>query len=277
MLQIVSALAAAFRSAFRTHGQLVLENLALRDQLAVVTRSDRPRRLDGELVGHWLCTRRGTRPLAVHAAWRTDPRVAVEVALSASTGRARTPEPLHQARQIARTARIAAERAASRPRLVRGEKARVRRLAGLEITSAPPEEPPFAVEALAVEDDTYLVFGAGPAFREPSEHLLQALTAAHAAEPVAPGTVLVRPGRPLRLHAVVHDLGRAPTWTEEWIESALRKLLETADGRCLRALGLEPLGCRHGDLELDRFLTLLERAIRAAPGRNLRRIWLVVS
>ena len=52
--------------------------------------------------------------------------------------------------------------------------------------------------------------------------------------------------------------------------------LEEAHSRGLRALGLEPLGCRHGNLEPDRFLALLERAIRAAPRRDLERIWLVV-
>jgi endonuclease V-like protein UPF0215 family len=42
--------------------------------------------------------------LAVHAAWRTSPEVAVEVALAA-TVEARTPEPLRQARRLARTDR----------------------------------------------------------------------------------------------------------------------------------------------------------------------------
>jgi deoxyribonuclease V len=59
--------------------------------------------LGGELVGYWLRTRAGTRPLAVHAAWRTDPDTAADVALSAS--RARTPEPLRRARRRAREAR----------------------------------------------------------------------------------------------------------------------------------------------------------------------------
>lgn len=60
--------------------------------------------LDGETVGYWLRTRRGARPLAVHAAWRTGPDTAVEVALTA-TVRARTPEPLRRARAAARAAR----------------------------------------------------------------------------------------------------------------------------------------------------------------------------
>jgi deoxyribonuclease V len=68
-----------------------------------------PLRLAGERVGYWLCTRSGKRPLAVHAAWRTDPETAVEIVLAASTGTARTPEPIRQARRIARLARAAAE------------------------------------------------------------------------------------------------------------------------------------------------------------------------
>lgn len=63
-----------------------------------------PLLLDGSLVGYWLRTRRGTRPLAVHAAWRTGPEVAVEVVLRA-TERSRTPEPLRRARTAARAAR----------------------------------------------------------------------------------------------------------------------------------------------------------------------------
>lgn len=64
-----------------------------------------PLLLEDELVGYWLRTRAGTRPLAVHAGWRTDPATAAEVVLS--TSRARTPEPLRRARRRAREARAA--------------------------------------------------------------------------------------------------------------------------------------------------------------------------
>lgn len=66
-----------------------------------------PLRLHGRLVGFWLRTREGARPLAVHAAWGTSPETAVEVVLAA-TGRARTPEPLRAAREAARRGRAAA-------------------------------------------------------------------------------------------------------------------------------------------------------------------------
>ncbi len=61
--------------------------------------------LEGELVGYWVRTRAGTRPLAVHAGWRTSPDIAAEVVLG--TVRWRTPEPLRHARRLAREARAA--------------------------------------------------------------------------------------------------------------------------------------------------------------------------
>jgi deoxyribonuclease V len=63
-----------------------------------------PLLLAGEVVGCWVRTRAGARPVAVHAAWRTDAETAVRVVLAA-TRRARTPEPLRRARTLARTAR----------------------------------------------------------------------------------------------------------------------------------------------------------------------------
>ncbi len=63
-----------------------------------------PLLLGGERVGAWVRTRPRVRPLAVHAGWRTDVEVALEVVLMATSGK-RTPEPLRVARTLARTAR----------------------------------------------------------------------------------------------------------------------------------------------------------------------------
>ena len=57
-----------------------------------------------EVVGCWVRTRAGAKPVAVHAAWQTDAQAAVQVVLAA-TRRARTPEPLRRARTLARTRR----------------------------------------------------------------------------------------------------------------------------------------------------------------------------
>jgi deoxyribonuclease V len=63
-----------------------------------------PLLVGGEVVGCWVRTRAGARPVAVHAAWQTDAQAAVQVVLAA-TRRARTPEPLRRARTLARTRR----------------------------------------------------------------------------------------------------------------------------------------------------------------------------
>ena len=68
-----------------------------------------PVMLDDEIVGCWVCTRSGARPVLAHAAWRTTPETAACIALLASTQAARTPVPLQEARRVAREARALAE------------------------------------------------------------------------------------------------------------------------------------------------------------------------
>jgi deoxyribonuclease V len=63
--------------------------------------------LDGEMVGSWVQTRAGAKPVAVHSAWQTDAQDAVQVVLAA-TRRAHTPEPLRRASTLARTRRARA-------------------------------------------------------------------------------------------------------------------------------------------------------------------------
>jgi deoxyribonuclease V len=60
--------------------------------------------LDGDVVGAWLRTRRGARPVAVHPGWRTTLTDAIEVVSTAALGH-RTPEALRYARHRARIAR----------------------------------------------------------------------------------------------------------------------------------------------------------------------------
>lgn len=68
--------------------------------------STSPLLLNGEVVGYWLRTRRGRRPVAVHAGWRTDAEVASQVVLASSEHR--TPRPLREARRLARQTRASA-------------------------------------------------------------------------------------------------------------------------------------------------------------------------
>jgi deoxyribonuclease V len=63
-----------------------------------------PLRIGDSVVGCWLRTQPGVRPLVVHPGWRIDLVTAVEV-VTMLTRRRRTPEPLRRARQLARRTR----------------------------------------------------------------------------------------------------------------------------------------------------------------------------
>jgi deoxyribonuclease V len=63
-----------------------------------------PLLLNDSVVGCWLRTQSGVRPLAVHPGWRVDLATAVDV-VTFLTRRRRTPEPLRRARQLARRTR----------------------------------------------------------------------------------------------------------------------------------------------------------------------------
>ena len=63
-----------------------------------------PLSLGEEMVGLWLRTQADCRPVVVHAGWRTSVETARFVVL-ATVAASRTPEPLREARRLARTAR----------------------------------------------------------------------------------------------------------------------------------------------------------------------------
>jgi hypothetical protein len=146
---------------------------------------------------------------------------------------------------------------------------------GVRIVMAPPGAPPFALDAEVLEEDTYLVLSADTVFRPPVEHPLQILAAVHDAEPKRPGSVLVTNGTPMRFLAVVHDLGRSPTWTEAWISEALDHVFAESEHRHLQGLALPPLGTLHGNLRPQRFTGLLRRALDRAELFYLQRLWIL--
>jgi deoxyribonuclease V len=83
-----------------THRPLIAQG----DWPALVKGSVSPVYVGKNVAGSWVATRKDVRPLVVHPAWRTDIAVAQNVVI-VSTLRHRTPEPLREARRLARTAR----------------------------------------------------------------------------------------------------------------------------------------------------------------------------
>jgi len=148
-------------------------------------------------------------------------------------------------------------------------------LGKVTVVPAPESSPPFRVDAVAVEDDTYSVLSADPGFHIPTEHAIRIWTEAHETTPAAPGSVSTRPGDPLKLLAVVHDLSLDPTWREEWVAGALQEILRYAGRLELSNLALPILGSVHGKLLPDRFVKILAYAVEQAALDSAIRVWLI--
>jgi len=161
-------------------------------------------------------------------------------------------------------------------RLIQGGLQREMVLDGVRIVAAPEDRPPFTVEAVAAEEDTFLVLSADKTVREPTEHPLRIMTRLIEMRPEAPGSVLVKGRSPLKLLAIIHDLNQEPTWREAWVEKALHGIFLETESRKLRSVALPLLGSLHGSLDKERFAVLLRRALEKASLIYLKRLWLIV-
>lgn len=163
-----------------------------------------------------------------------------------------------------------------RLRLIRGGRPSRFAIDSVDIVVAPEDKPPFKADAIAYEEDTFLVLSTPVELNEPPESLIRLLTELREMQPKKPGSVLVKAGPPLRLFAVVHDLNQEPSWKEEWVAKALRGIFRETEQRQLHSLALPFLGTHHGSLGKKSFLILLRSILERTVTLFLKRIWLIL-
>ena len=146
----------------------------------------------------------------------------------------------------------------------------------VRIVAAPRYAQPFDIDAMAEEEDTFLVLSAEKTVRMHSEHIIRIMTSIIETLPVAPGSVVVKSGHPLRLLAIVHDLNREPSWCEDWIADALEHVFRETIIRSFDSLALPLLGTVHGSFNIQKFINLLKHALKRIPPGKLKRLWLIV-
>ena len=163
----------------------------------------------------------------------------------------------------------------SKLKLISDDYGRGGRLGHVHVVVAPEDDPPFTIDALAVEEDTHLLLSSEGEIEEPEESFADLVSAASETPPRTPGSVLVRKADPLMLLAIVHDIDRQPTWREEWIASAINGIVEEAEWRRLAAIGLPLIGTRHGNIEMRRVALWLGRCLSRTTFRHLKRVWVI--
>jgi hypothetical protein len=163
-----------------------------------------------------------------------------------------------------------------RLRLIRSSYPYQTKLGSIDLVASPQDRPPFKADAVAVEEDTFLVMSADRRVRDAREPLMKVMTRVIETRPQTPGTVLVRGKSPLRFLAIVHDLNEEPSLKEEWIRTALEGIFREAEKRKLRSIALPFLGTLHGSLGKERFVSLLRCTVEQISTSHLKRLWLVV-
>ena len=146
----------------------------------------------------------------------------------------------------------------------------------LEIVASPSEKPPFPVDAVVFEEDTFLVLSADRHVRDPHLPLMRVMTKVIETRPEIPGSVLVKGTRPARLLAIVHDLNQEPSWREKWVASALKAIFREAKKQRFTSIALPFLGNVYGSLDRERFVVLLRNVMEQSLATHPKRLWLVV-
>jgi|TARA_B100000315_G_scaffold184003_1_gene172984 hypothetical protein len=161
-------------------------------------------------------------------------------------------------------------------RLIQGGNRCEALIGSVKIVASTKNRPPFKVDAIAAEEDTYLVLSEDLEIHEPTDHPIRLLTEVLETRPETPGTVLVKDKYPYKLLAIVHDLGQDPSWKEKWVVSALQGIFHETEKRKVRSLALPMLGTLHGSLDKKCFVAFLKKALHQAAPRYLKCLWLIV-
>lgn len=133
------------------------------------------------------------------------------------------------------------------------------------------------LDVVVVEEDTWLVLSTSPELEAPVESMDRVMGELQRFEPPQPGTVRVRRGQPLELVAIVHDLEQTPSWREEWIATALERVLNITRRKRLKRLAMPLLGSVHGRFPPERFVALLRQWLEREFPEHPEHLWLVTE
>lgn len=148
-------------------------------------------------------------------------------------------------------------------------------IGSIEITVAPPQCPPFAVDAVVEEQDTSLVLGTEPAIRETRESYSLLVRKMIRQKPLAMSEIIVKKGYPLRFTAIVYDIEKKPACREEWVKAALKNILDQCKKHKVKTLSMPLPGTTHGKIGKEQSLNLLKSILLACNPVYPQKIWLV--
>lgn len=150
-------------------------------------------------------------------------------------------------------------------------------LAGCDIYLVPVTHLPFQPDVVVQEQDSWLVLGDQHTLKPDDRPAWVQANQLENSPEYSPGTVLPASGVPGRLLAIVYDLAKQPACQREWVEEALRRVIQYCHEHDLKRLQMPVLGYRHGGLNLREFTDLLRSVLHAYPDVNPAAIMIGLS
>ena len=145
----------------------------------------------------------------------------------------------------------------------------------IEITVAPPEQPPWNVDAIVEEQDTSLLHGESHLIRDATESYETLINKMQRQSPLVPGQVIVKHTTPRKFIAIVYDIDRKPVCRLEWIATALENLLREMETYQARNIAMPLLGVAHGRRPGKDFMDLLCAMLPIVHADYPEKLWLV--
>lgn len=148
----------------------------------------------------------------------------------------------------------------------------------IDIHIAPEHHPPVPIQATVVEQDTSLILEPDEEIRDPGtdKPIWYMANLLEHQRLHKPGDIIYKPGSPIKLWAVIHDLEQTPSWHQKWIEKALENIIGLCERKNITSICLPVLGSQFGHFQITNFILLLVKTLKASKPVTLKRIWLVV-
>lgn len=96
-------------------------------------------------------------------------------------------------------------------------------------------------------------------------------------KPGTPGEVLVIHSMPKRLIAIIYDLDQKQICRQEWIETAIKTILQLCEKYQIRTLAMPLPGITHGKIDEETSLAILDNMLVKHQPDCLENIYLIMD
>ena len=138
-------------------------------------------------------------------------------------------------------------------------------------------ELPDNIDAIVEEQDTCLLLGNSAVIKTPVESITSLVKKMEQQNPRTPGEVLVIHSKPRRLIAIIYDLDQKQICREEWIETAVKNILQQCRVYQIRTLAMPLPGIIHGRIDEDTSLCILDNVLAKDKPDCLENVYLIMA